>query len=390
MKIAIIGPTYPYRGGISHYTTILVDKLRKKHEVLFLSYKKQYPDFLYPGRTQIDSSDWTITTESIPMVSFTNPWSWYKAYRAVREFDADLLIFAWVSAANALQFRVISGLVARNGNTKVAFLCHNVVQHEKRRIDSYLTKFAFKRGDSFIVHSEGDQAALIGLMPEVDVLHLFLPTIDIFNRGRISPEEAKSRLGFEGEVLLFFGFIREYKGLKYLIEALPQILDNLPKAHLLVVGEFWEDRTIYEKEIEALGVSDSVTIIDRYVPNEEAELYFAAADLLVLPYVSATSSGIIQIGYGFNRPVVTTRVGGLPEVVEDGETGYLVSPRQSAPIAEAVVRCFKEGGPERFSENIERFRKRFSWERLVEAIEDSFEKGPKKTMVKAGAVSKER
>jgi glycosyltransferase involved in cell wall biosynthesis len=185
------------------------------------------------------------------------------------------------------------------------------------------------------------------------------------------PSEARKRLGLgaEAAVILFFGFVREYKGLRYLIEAMPHILSRLD-AHLLVVGEFWDDPDPYRRKIAELGLEHRTTIVDRYVPDEEAGLYFAAADLVALPYVDATQSAVVQLAFGLGVPVVTTRVGGLAEVVQDGVTGLLVPARQSAALAEAVVRFFDEGLGPSLRNNIRAQADRFSWDRLLAIIEE--------------------
>jgi glycosyltransferase involved in cell wall biosynthesis len=169
-------------------------------------------------------------------------------------------------------------------------------------------------------------------------------------------------------VLLFFGFVREYKGLRYLLEALPDVLKTV-NVTLLVVGEFWKDKAVYLNLIRELNVEEHVIVIDDYVPNEEVGLYFSAADLVIQPYVSATGSGIVQIAFGFEKPVIATRVGSLPEVVRDGSTGYLVSPAESTELAEAIIRFFQENRAAEFVANIQQEHYKFSWERLVNMLE---------------------
>ena len=171
-------------------------------------------------------------------------------------------------------------------------------------------------------------------------------------------------------MLLFFGFVREYKGLMYLIEALPAIRKRLPDAKLLVVGDFFDDKQKYLRRIEELGVASMVVIYDGYIPDREVGTYFSAADLVVLPYESATQSGIVQIAYAFGKPVVVTSVGGLPEVVEDGRTGFVVPPKNAGALAEAVVRYFEQDKEREFSAAIKKEQDRFSWKRMVDAIED--------------------
>ncbi len=372
MKVAVVGPGYPVRGGISHYTTTMVNRLRSAHDVLFVSYRKQYPDILYPGRTQLDCSAEPILADCLPVISFLNPATWLRAAGEISRYAPDVLVLSWVSPALAVQLRTITGLVkSKSPGVEVVFICHNVKQHEARAVDAVLTRAGMKKADRFIVHGEADKADLEALFPGVHARVVPLPGFDFFPGAGMSREEARSRLGLEPDapVALYFGFVRPYKGLVHLLRALPLARGRLPGLRLLVVGEFWESRRGYERELDRLGVRDSVTLVDRYVPNEEVRLYFSAADVVVLPYVSATGSAIVQVAYGFSRPVISTRVGGLPEAVDDGRTGFLVRPGDPGALAAAMVDFFERGlGPE-FSRNIEDARSRFSWGSLIKAIE---------------------
>jgi glycosyltransferase involved in cell wall biosynthesis len=206
------------------------------------------------------------------------------------------------------------------------------------------------------------------MFPRAKVQKTFHPTYEVFDMGDIDANQVRKRLGIDGNIVLFFGFIRPYKGLKYLILALPEVLSQV-KVTVLVVGEFWKDKDEHLHMIKGLGIENNVVIIDQYVPNEEVQDYFSAADLVVQPYVSATGSGIIQTAFAFNKPVVATEVGCLPEIIEDGKTGYLVSPEDPEKLARAIVTFFVEGKSKEFSKNIEKAKYRFSWDRMVDCIE---------------------
>lgn len=368
----MLGPTYPFRGATGHYGTQMVNALRERHEVLFVSVKRQYPDFLYPGNTQADKSEFHITTENEPLVSYINPLSWRKAGSRICEFEPAMVIFQWPYTALAPQLRYISGYIRRRmPGVLLVFLCHNIEQHEKRPFDDALTRMAFKRGDHFIVHDEGSRRSLLELKPDARIVVAEIPTFDIFTSREMPGEQARRELGLDPEarVILFFGHVRPYKGLKSLVKALPLAAEKVPSLYLLIVGEFWEDRKLYEEEISRDGMEGRVKIVDSYVPNEDVAKYFCATDLVVLPYESATASGILQIAYAFTKPVVTTLVGGLPDVVLDGETGYLVPPGDPSALAGSIVRFFEEDRGESFARNIESYRERFSWDRLVETVE---------------------
>jgi glycosyltransferase involved in cell wall biosynthesis len=225
-----------------------------------------------------------------------------------------------------------------------------------------------KKGDLFFVHSQDDERRLRELVPSAAITHAFHPLYDFFNTGVLSKPEARTKLELQGNTILFFGFVRPYKGIDDLLRAMPMILKKT-RVTLLVVGEFWEGREAFARQLKELNIEDAVRVVDRYVPNEQVGIYFSAADLVVLPYRSGTGSGIVQIAYGLEKPVLATRVGSLPEVVEDGITGYIVNPGDPQALADAVIRFFAEEQEATFVENIRRKRERFSWENLVALIE---------------------
>lgn len=369
MKICMIGPTYPYRGGISHYTTLLYRHLRKRHEVIFFSFKRQYPKWLFPGKTDKDPSKVHFKENSQPILDSMNPLSWLVVASKLIQSKSDLLIIPWWVSFWAPQFYCISLLVRLLSKTRILFFCHNVIEHESKRIDKALTRIVLRNGNFYIVHSAEDQKNLLSMFSEAKVMKSFHPAYDVFNSGDFDPKTIRRRYGIEGNIILFFGFIREYKGLKYLVKALPKVLSKTDVT-LLIVGEFWRNKDEYLNLIHNLGIEDKIIIIDEYIPNEEVGLYFSAADLVVQPYVSATGSGIVQIAFGFDTPVIATKVGCLPEIIDDGETGYLVMPKSSHHLAEAIIKFFRSGNSEAFIKNIRQEKYRFSWNRMVEAIEE--------------------
>jgi glycosyltransferase involved in cell wall biosynthesis len=370
MRTVIVGPTYPFRGGISHYTTLLAARMREEGEVLFVSFKRQYPRFLFPGRTQLDDSSRPIRTGSERLLSFARPLSWRRSAKRIVDFAPDALVFSWVNPALAAQYRYISGFVKRRlPGTTVLFWCHNVSQHERLPMARSLTRLAFRHGDHFIVTGERSRDDLLELLPGSAVTVRHLPELGVFSSG-ISRGQARRELGLEADapVALYFGFVRPYKGLVHLLRALPGAAGSVPGLHLMVVGEFWDDVSEYVMEIERLGIGERVTLVDRYVSNEEVPRYFAAADLVVLPYVTATGSGVVQLAYSFSKPVLTTAVGSLPEVVDEGRTGYLVPPADPAALADAIAHFFGSLPGRDYTADIEAARARFSWDGLVQAV----------------------
>jgi glycosyltransferase involved in cell wall biosynthesis len=370
MRIALIGPSFPFRGGISHHTTLLYRYLKGQHEVKFFSFARQYPKYLFPGKTDIDPSRLHIEEPGAERIlDSINPVSWLKVAWKIIRSRQELLVFPWWVAFWAPQFWLISFLVKIFGNAKILFICHNVVEHESNFFRTVLTRIVLTNGDCFIVHSEEDKNNLLRMFPGAEVRKVFHPTYDVFDNCNIDDNHMRKRLGIDGNIILFFGFIRPYKGLKYLISALPEVLRK-EEVTLLVAGEFWRDKEMYLRLIESLLLNNRVILVDEYISNEDVQGYFSAADLVVQPYVSATGSGVVQIAFALNKPVISTRVGSLPEIIEDGKTGYIVSPKSSKELAEAITMFFEEKKGEEFALNIERVKPMFSWDSMIDGIEE--------------------
>jgi glycosyltransferase involved in cell wall biosynthesis len=375
MKIDLIGPSYPFRGGISHYTTLLFQHLKERHDTRFYCFKRQYPRFLFPGESDRDSSLEPLRdTAARPLLDSLNPFSWLRTARAVVKDKPELTIFPWWVVFWAPQFLTIILFLKLFSKTRILFICHNIQEHEGHPLKYMLSKWVLRRGDYFIVHSEEEKERLVRALGQQckkgRIRVCFHPTYAVFNQGEISRDEAREALGIaEENVLLFFGFVRDYKGLKYLLEAMPEILERLP-VRLVIAGEFWEGGDVYRNLIGELDLGDNVTIVDRYIPNEEVPRYFRASDLVVLPYVSVTGSGLVQLAFGFDTPVVVSRIGALEETVRDGETGFLVSPEAPSEIAEAVVRFFNVTDRQAMRKAIRADRARFSWDGLIRTVEN--------------------
>lgn len=370
MKIIIIGPAYPYRGGIAHYTGLLYKNLLKKdHSVKIFNFKRLYPKFLFPGKTQFETSPEIEKIESERVIDSINPLNWLIAgFKIVKE-KPDLVIFKYWLPFFAPCFGSISAIVKIFSKAKIIFFCHNITPHEKFPLGKLLTKFAFAFSDHFIVQSSVVEEDLLKIKPKAKYKKVFHPIYEIFGKA-IDKNEARKILGIKPDekLLLFFGYIRAYKGLDILLRAMKFILSEFP-VKLLIVGEFYENPQKYFKIVEEDGIADFVIFKSEYVPNEDVKIYFSASDLVVLPYLSATQSGIVQIAYNFSKPVITTNVGGLPEVVQDGITGLIVDPSPEK-LAQAIVKFFNENLGPIFSRNIEEEKEKFSWENLIRTIEE--------------------
>lgn len=372
MRIVLIGPVYPYKGGISHYTSLLCRALRQKHEVIMVSYKMQYPKFLFK-KEQKDYSNKSFQVDDTKYwIHTANPINLFLAARRIRKLRPDAVILQWWHPYFAPCYRILATLL---GEIPLLITCHNVFPHERFPLDRFLTRMVLKRADGYIVQSHLDEKDLLTVKPDANYVVTPHPTYNAFKMKNMSKAEARALLavGSDSPMLLFFGFVREYKGLKYLLDALPEVKKRIPDIALWVVGDFGDDKEVYLEQIERNRIGDHIRLMEGYVPDQEVEKYFMASDLVVLPYVSATQSGIVQIAYGFDKPVVVTDVGGLPDVVRHKETGYVVPSENAREIAGAIVSFYLEDRETDWEGNIRKQAAEFSWETMVERIEKCVE-----------------
>jgi glycosyltransferase involved in cell wall biosynthesis len=367
-KIVLIGPVYPYKGGISHYTGKMYRTLAKTNDVEMISYKMQYPKFLFKKEQKDYGNNSFEIKEAKYLINTANPFNIIKTARYIRRQKPDMVIVQWWHPYFAPCYILLGKFM---GKQNLTYVCHNVFPHERFPMDRLLTKLTLKMGTHFIVHAKEEAAELALIKKDADYKITPHPTYDIFNFHHMTRGSAREKLGLpkDSKVLLFFGFVREYKGLKHLLNAMPDITAVLDDIQLLVVGDFDRNKDQYLSQIEELGIKDSVKVIDGYIPDRDVEQYFAASDLVVLPYESATQSGIVQIAYGFDRPVIVTRVGGLPDVVEDGRTGYIIAPHNPCQLTAAVTDFYKNQRQDAFEKAVEEQAYRFSWDRMAEVVD---------------------
>lgn len=367
MRICLVGPAYPYRGGIAHFTAMLSREFGKHNDVRIVGFNRLYPAFLFPGRTQYDESDSPLRVESDRLIDSIAPWTYLRAARRVTGFAPDVVVFQWWQPFFAPAFRTMCWWLRRKTSARIVFVCHNVLPHESSMIDRSLTRLGLGGAHAFVVQSREDGERLRELMPNARFAFNPLPVFDLFNRSRHTRESARETIGVDGRVLLFFGLIRRYKGLDILLRAFARCADRID-ATLLVVGEFYEDRRPYDRMLDDLRIRSRVRVVDSYVPDEEVEAYFRAADVAVLPYRSATQSAIVQTAFSFEKPVIVTAVGGLPDVVDDGRTGFVVPPEDPEALADAIERFFAESRSAEMERNIAAAADRFSWRRCTEVL----------------------
>ncbi len=368
MKIAMIGPVHPYKGGIAHYTDLLCRALREDgNEVQLYSFKFQYPKLLYKKPQKDMKSSGFGTNDADFCIHTLNPFNWIRVAGRIKKQKPELIILQWWHPYFAPCFWSICKLLRRE---KILFVCHNVFPHERFPLDRLLTKWTLGCGRYFITQSKMDARDLLSVKHDAVYRVTPHPTYGVFCKQGMSMSKAREQLKIDQgqRVLLFFGFVRKYKGLQYLLEAMKLLKEKDFKVQLWVVGDFGEDKDEYVEQIRRFEIEDQVQMVEGYVPDDEVEKYFAASDLVVLPYLSATQSGIVQIAFGFEKPVLVTEVGGLPDVVTNGKTGYVVEPRSAEMIAEAIMDYYINKRREAFVSQIEKEKDRFSWKTFVDTM----------------------
>lgn len=369
MKITLIGPAYPFRGGIAHFTGLLYRYLSRNHSVEVVTFSRQYPSILFPGQTQRETDGEGLAIPTKRMIDSINPLTWVRTGRHIARESPDLVIFMYWLPFFAPAYASIASRVKRGSGARVLFLCHNIIPHEKRIGDRLLTRRAFRHADTFIVQSREVERDLLSILPSARYRMLPHPIYEIFGNA-VPKDEARARLRLDhSKIILFFGFIRPYKGLETLLRAMPDIRKRID-LHCLVVGESYEDITPYRQLIREGNYESAVTLVQQYVPAEDVRLYFSAADCVVLPYRSATQSGIVQIAYQFSKPAIVTDVGGLSEIVLDNQTGFVVPPDNPSALASAVIRFYEEHREEEFVRNIGPEREKYRWDHFVRGIEE--------------------
>lgn len=362
-RIALIGPTWPFRGGIAHHTSLLARALHDRHDLRFISFSRMYPRWLFPGSSDREPGERGLQAGlDEPLLDGMNPLSWFRVARELAAWRPEAVIIPWWVVFWAPQTWVISRHLRRAG-IPVIFLCHNVDEHESSAWRRLVTWRALGCGSAFLCHSEEDLHRLRQHFPDRICQKVVHPSYGMLSRGRRQIHQQDS------PELLFFGFIRPYKGLDVLLAAMPEVYRRTG-ARLRVVGEVWGRSMDVEAMVDRLGLRKVVELRLSYVPNEEIPDLFAQACVTVLPYRQATASGPLQLALGAGRPVVASAVGSLAEMVRNGHNGLLVPPGDPAALADAIVRALEPTQLAALTAGAEETSREFGWERLVQTLEE--------------------
>ena len=374
MKITILGPAHPYRGGLASIMEIMARTFQRRgDEVDIKTFTLQYPSLLFPGESQTVATPPPADLRICRCVNTMNPLNWVRVGRRIRRERPDFVLMKYWTPFMAPCFGTIARIARGNGHTKVLCQIDNVEPHEHHLTDKPFNRYYLHSVDGFVYMSEQVHCELRAYS---DAPALFSPHPLFENFGeRVERSEACVRLGLDpaNRYVLFFGLIRDYKGLDLLLDAWAQLrrAGRTEGRRLIVAGEFYTAREPYLNRIADNGLQDEVLLHDRFIPDDDVKYYFSAADFVVQPYKTATQSGVTQIAYQFCVPMVVTAVGGLPEIVPDGRGGY-VCPPTAEGVAAAMDRMYEGDALKRFRENCVEERRRFSWEEMCSRVTELY------------------
>lgn len=369
--IVILGPAYPLRGGLASFDERLARAfIASGDPTEIYTFSLQYPSFLFPGTTQYSSDPAPIDLNIKVSISSINPFNWIRIGNELKNRKPDIIVVRYWLPFMGPCLGTILRRVKKNKHTKVICIADNILPHEKRFGDLVFTRYFLKTADAFITMSEKVMADLkkITQKPAERVVH---PLYDNFGEI-VDKKEARQKLGLDptGTILLFFGFIRKYKGLDLLLEAMKILKDKgrTEGVRLLIAGEFYEDRKRYDALIASLGIGDLLIPRTDFIPDSAVKYYLSAADFVIQPYRAATQSGVTPLAYHFEKPMLVTNVGGLPDLVPDQKAGLVAEPDASS-LAEQIFRLVQKG-PEFFLPHLREEKKKYSWEILVKTIKN--------------------
>lgn len=373
MNIIIIGTAYPYRGGLAAFNERLAGQFQKEgHQVEMYTFTLQYPGFLFPGKTQFTDDPAPADLKITRRINSCNPCNWLSVGREIRKKEPDMVVFAYWMSFMAPCFGTIAREVKKNGKTHCIGLIHNMIPHEPNVLDKLFPGYFVKAMDGFTTLSEAVIKDIEHFDHQDKPKHWAPHPIYDHYGDIIDKHLARKELGLQadGKYVLFFGFIRDYKGLDLLIDAFGDLELQDRGVKLLVAGEFYGDPKPYIDRINSLDISDIVVMHNDYIPDNKVNLYFSACDIVAQPYKTATQSGVTQVAFHFEKPMLVTNVGGLPEIVPDGKIGYVVEPNAQS-IADALLKFYKEEKEAAFIEGVREEKKKYGWDRMTKAVLES-------------------
>lgn len=365
MKIAILSPFYPYRGGLAQLNAHLYTELSKHNEVKAYTFTTLYPEFLFPGKTQyVQEGDTATIINSERVLSSVNPFSYIKTAHRINRYAPDIIIIPYWMSFMAPAFGTISLLLDKH--IKIVSLVHNAISHERTLIEKPLAKYFFNRCDAFIVMSEPVREDLLKLTKNAKILLQAHPIYDQYAE-RSEKDIACKELNIPSNKknLLFFGLIRDYKGLDILIEATNNLTDDY---QLIIAGECYGSFDKYQQLIDNSSFKHNIKVFEQYIPDTMVSTLFSAADVLILPYRSATQSGVVALAYQMELPMIGTNVGALGKTIEESNTGIVISSATSENIARGVNDYFSSGMIDTYKANVMKEKKRLSWDAFTTAI----------------------
>jgi glycosyltransferase involved in cell wall biosynthesis len=369
MKIIILGPAHPLRGGIAIFNERLARQFQNEgHDVTIYSFSLQYPDFLFPGTTQYSSEPAPADLKINIKVNSVNPINWLAVGNEIKNLKPDLVVVRYWLPLMGPALGSILRRIKSNKHTKIVCIADNVVPHEKRFGDHAFTRYFIKPVDAFVTMSEkvlSDLRSFTQTKPAILQPH---PLYDVFGNA-VSKQEARTHLGIDQTtfVFLFFGFIRRYKGLDLLLEAFAKLKQlQIANCKLLIAGEFYEDRKQYDDLIEKLQLKDDLILKTEFIADSEVKYYLCSADAVVQPYRNATQSGVTPLAYHFEIPMIVTNVGGLPAFVPHGKVGLVCEPTVDS-IA-AAMQQYMQIGSEQFLPHLREEKKKYGWDKMTAAV----------------------
>lgn len=366
-NIIIVGPAYPLRGGLASYNQLLASNLQRQgHKVSILTFSLQYPEILFPGKTQFSEEEGPKDIDIDVALNSINPFNWLKHGKRIRREAPDLMILRYWMPFMAPCLGTLARTVKKNGKTRIVAITDNVIPHERRFFDTVLTKYFIGSCDAFVSMSRSVMEDLRSLNAQKPAYFNPHPMYEGFGDA-LSKAEARNALGLDvsGRYLLFFGFIRKYKGLDILLRSLAVMQHKDVK--LIIAGEFYEDSAPYLKLINELGLGHRIELHTHFIADSKVREYFCACDMVVQTYKTATQSGVTQIAYYYDRPMLVTNVGGLAELVPHETVGYVCSVNE-AEIAKSLDDFYQNEREEDFVDGVRSQRSRFSWSTMIETL----------------------